>query len=168
MDYARYRIVSKSKTTGAISYYDMPGVKVGEKAAVIQWDEKWTTLESMTEKESSSPPWSGVLLKLPYNLDVSNKYQGDVTHVEYIGREHPVAYHGTQTGETSVWNSDVAKSDSEMMHLLHRLAIWLDNVYVREPSGSGYWATVVVSFGKKHKELTVPVTINITRVEGGM
>lgn len=168
LDYARYRIVAKSKSTGTISYYDMPGIKVGEKAAVIQWDEKWSSFESMTEMESSTPPWSGSLLKLPYNLDVSYKYQQDVQHVEYIGREHPVSYHGTQTGESCVWNVDVPKTDAETLYTLHRLSIWRGNVYVREPSGSGYWATVTVSLNKKHKVLTVPVTISIIRVEGGV
>lgn len=168
LDYARYRIVAKSKSTGTISYYDMPGVLVGEKAAVIQWDERWSNFESMTEKESFNPPWSGSLLKFPYNVDVSDKYNPDVSHVEYIGREHPVSYHGTQTGESQTWNTDVVKSDKETLYALRRLSIWRGNVYVREPSGSGYWATVTVSFGQKHKELTIPVTINVTRVEGGV
>lgn len=168
LDYARYRIIAKSKSTGTICYYDMPGIKVGEKAAVIQWDEKWSSFESMTEMESSTPPWSGSLLKLPYNLDISDKYQQDVQHVEYIGREHPVSYHGTQTGETSIWNVEVPKTDTETLYTLRRLSIWRGNVYVREPSGSGYWATVLVSLNKKHKALTIPVTINVTRVEGGV
>ena len=46
----------------------------------------------------------------------------------------------------------------------------MGNVYVREPSGSGYWATVSVSYSRKHNELTMPVTLAITRVddaEGG-
>ena len=168
LDYARYRIVAKSKSTGSVTYYDMPGVIVGEKAAIIQWDERWSSFESMTEKESSNQPWSGSLIKFPYNIDVSSKHQPDVSHVEYIGREHPVSYHGTQTGESYTWNTDIIKGDKEMLYSLRRLSIWRGNVYVREPSGSGYWATVTVSFGEKHKELTIPVTINITRVEGGV
>lgn len=38
----------------------------------------------------------------------------------------------------------------------------------REPSGSGYWANVKVSFSRTHCALTIPVTFDITRVEGGM
>ena len=168
LDYARYRLVAKSKSTGAIAYFDMPGVKVGEKSAVIQWDEDWSSFESMTEKLSTQPPWSGSLLKLSYNLDVSDKYNQDVSHVDYIGRKHSVSYHGTRIDETQSWNVDVPKTDKETIYTLRRLANWMGNVYVREPSGSGYWATVTVSFGSKHTELVIPVTINITRVEGGV
>ena len=42
------------------------------------------------------------------------------------------------------------------------------DVYVREPRGMGYWANVGVSFTITHQELTIPVTLDITRVEGGM
>ena len=51
--------------------------------------------------------------------------------------------------------------------MLRRLAIWQGDVYVREPSGTGYWAQISVSFDLKHCELTVPVTLNLTRVDGG-
>ena len=44
----------------------------------------------------------------------------------------------------------------------------MGDVYVREPSGSGYWANIKVSYNQKHCALTIPVTLNITRVEGGM
>ena len=44
----------------------------------------------------------------------------------------------------------------------------MGDCYVREPSGSGYWANVTVSFSQKHCELTIPVTLNLTRVEGGI
>ena len=44
----------------------------------------------------------------------------------------------------------------------------MGDVYVREPSGSGYWANVVVSFSQTHCKVTIPVTSTITRAEGGM
>ena len=44
----------------------------------------------------------------------------------------------------------------------------MGDVYVREPSGSGYWANVSVSFSQRHTALTIPVTLNLTRVEGGV
>jgi hypothetical protein len=43
----------------------------------------------------------------------------------------------------------------------------MGNIYVREPSGVGYRAQVKVSFGRKHRDLTIPVTFTITRVEEG-
>jgi hypothetical protein len=108
------------------------------------------------------------MLKLPYNIDVSDSNDSDVSLVEYIGREHPVTYYGTQRGTKSVWNVEVPKDDKDTLYALRRLAIWMGDVYVREPSGSGYWANISVSFSQKHREMTIPVTLNVTRVEGGV
>lgn len=168
LDLARYRIVAISKDTGSVSYYDMPGYPVNGIAAVIQWDEAWTSFESTEEAALEQPPWAGSLLKLPYNIDVSDNSKPDVALVEYIGREHPMSYHGTQIGHTSNWNTDVPKTDKETLYALRRLQRWMGNAYVREPSGSGYWASVIVSFSQKHKDLVIPVTLSITRVEGGV
>lgn len=33
------------------------------------------------------PAWAGSMLKLPYNIDVSDSNESDVTLVEYIGRK---------------------------------------------------------------------------------
>ena len=169
LDYARYRIVATSKTTGSVSFYDPPGYPVGGKAVVIQWDEEWRNFDTFGNEDAlEQPAWSGSLLELPYNVDVSDNHDPDVAFVEYIGRKHPVSYHGTQTGETATWNVEIEKNDKETLYALRRLAIWMGNVYIREPSGSGYWASVKVSFGQKHLELTIPVTFDVTRVEGGV
>lgn len=172
LDYARYRIVAKTESTGAVSYYDLPGYPVGEKAVIIQWDEEWrsfdVTSDDTAAEEREQPTWTGSLLKLPYNVDVSDSYSPDVAHVKYIGRHHPVSYYGTQIGSTSSWNVEIDKQDTETLYALRRLAIWMGNVYVREPSGSGYWANINLQFPQKHCELTIPVTIDITRVEGGI
>lgn len=168
LDYARYRIVATTKTTGAVSFYDLPGYPVGGFAIIVQWDEEWSNFE--TSEESSAleqPPWSGSLLKLPYNIKVSDSNQPDVELVEYIGRPHPVAYYGTQRGTTSNWNTVIPARDKETLYALRRLQNWMGNVYVREPSGSGYWAHIKVSFSQSYDDLTIPVTLNVTRVEGG-
>jgi len=168
LDYARYRIVAKSTKTGAVSYYDPPGQPVGCKSVVIQWDEAWSQFDTFgVEDPLAEPPWSGSMLKLPYNIDVSNKNAPDTSLVEYAGRKHPVSYYGTQLGETATWNVVIEKSDIETLYALRRLSIWMGDVYVREPSGSGYWANIKVTFSQKHRELTIPVTIDVTRVEGG-
>ena len=167
LDYARYRIVATSKTTGAVSYCDLAGYPVGETSIVLQWDEEWTTFDTTNSDELAEPTWSGSLLKLPYNVDVSDAHDADVTTVEYIGRKHPVSYYGTQLGETATWNVAIEKSDKDTLYAIRRLATWMGDVYVREPSGSGYWANVSVSFNQKHRELTIPVTLTLTRVEGG-
>ena len=108
------------------------------------------------------------MLKLPYNIDISDTNDIDVTMVEYIGRSHPVSYYGTQLGVTSTWNVEIDKRDKNTLYGLRKIAIYKEDVNVREPSGSGYWANVKVSFSQKHCELTIPVTLDITRVEGGI
>lgn len=168
LDYARYRVVATATDTGAVSYCDIAPFPVGEKAVIIQWDEDWSSFEGGSEAPFESPNWSGSLLRLPYNIDVSDSYKKDVVAVDYIGKSHPVTYYGTQRGHTSTWNVDIEKSDEETIYALRRLENWMGDVYVREPSGSGYWASVTVSFSQKHKELTIPVTLSITRVEGGV
>lgn len=168
LDYARYRVVAKDTETGAISFYDMPGYPVGGIAVLIQWDEEWSTFDVTDNTAMDGPSWSGSMLRLPYNIDVTDSRKTDASFVEYVGRKHPVSYYGTQLGETSTWNVEVPKEDKETIYALRRLSIWTGDVYVREPSGTGYWANIGVSFSLKHSEVTVPVTLNVTRVEGGI
>lgn len=167
LDYARYRVIATSTTTGSVNYYDVPDYPVGGSAVVIQWDEEWTDVKVNGEDELEQSSWTGSMLILPYNVDVSSNYNPDVERIEYVGRKHPVVYYGTHRGETQTWNVAIEKDDVSTLYGLRRLAIWMGDVYVREPSGSGYWANVTVSFGQRHLELTIPITINITRVEGG-
>ena len=92
LDYARYRIVATEKSTGAVSFYDMPSYPVGGKAAIIQWDEEWSTFDvSGDGDELEQPPWSGSMLQLLYNIDVSDKHSTEFELVLYAGRERPVS-----------------------------------------------------------------------------
>jgi hypothetical protein len=168
LDFARYRVVARSNETGSIGYYDIPGIPVNENCVVIQWDEAWSNFDLVEDQIPEEPAWSGSMLKLPYNIDVSDDNGSDVELIEYIGRKHPVAYYGTQLGESATWNVTIDKNDIETLYALRRLRIWMGDVYVREPSGSGYWANIKVSFSQKHRDVTIPVTMTLTRVEGGI
>ena len=168
LDYARYRLVAKDTETGAISFYDMPGHKIGCKATVIQWDEEWTNFDLADENPVEGPDWSGSILVLPYNITVTDNRKRESSLVSYIGREYPVAYYGTMISESSQWNVDIPKDDAETIYALRRLSRWPGNVYVRESSGMGYWASVVTKFSLDYKSVTIPVTFEITRVEGGV
>lgn len=168
LDFARYRLVAKDESTGIISYYDVPGVEFGESSVVIQWDETWSEFDADPDETLEAPAWSGSMLKLPYNIDITDTSDPDAELIEYIGRENPVSYYGTQIGSSSSWNVDIPKNDINTLYALRRLARWKGDVYVREPSGSGYWANVKVSFSQKHRNLIIPVTFSIKRVEGGM
>ena len=105
---------------------------------------------------------------LPYNINVSDKYSMDSELVKYAGRKRPVSYYGTQLGETSSWSMEIPKDDKDTLYAIRRLAIWTGDVYVREPSGSGYWANISVSYNQNHDSVTIPITLDITRVEGGI
>lgn len=167
LDYARYRVVAVNDSTGEVSYCDISGIPVGEPAIVIQWAEEWSNFDNSNEDEMVTPIWAGSMLKFPYNVDVAEDFSPDVSLVNYIGRAHPVTYYGTHKGVSATWSSEIPASDKETVYALRRLANWMGDVYVREPSGSGYWANIVVSFSQKHLNLTIPVTFRITRVEGG-
>ena len=168
LDYARYRIVAISDNTGAVSFYDVPGLPTGEVGIIIQWDESWSDFSVINPDALEQPAWTGSLLRLPYNVDTSEDASPDVELVNYIGRKNPVSYYGTQLGVSASWNTEIPKSDKETLYGLRRLQTWQGDVYVREPSGVGYWANIKVSFGQTHCNPTIPVSFSITRVEGGM
>lgn len=168
LDYARYRLVAKDTETGAISYYDMPGYPINGSAVILQWNEEWSTFDSSETITMDTPPWSGTLLKLPYNIKITDSRERDVSLIEYAGRSHPVTYYGTQIDESQTWNMEIPATDKETIYILRKLSLWSGDVYVREPSGMGFWANVKVSFNKSYDRLVIPITINVTRVEGGV
>ena len=167
LDYARYRLVYRSNLTGVVDYYDLPNYPINETSIVLQWNETWSSFSRVDEDELTNNPHSGSFLKLPFNVKIADSNTVDSNLVEYIGRKHPVSYYGTQVGQKLTLNADIAMTDIDTVYALRRLAVWMGDVYVREPSGSGYWAKVEVSFSQTRTEVTIPVTLNVTRVEGG-
>lgn len=168
LDYARYRIVATDTSNGAVDYSDLPGQPIKEHSIVIQWDEEWSNFDYAEDAVPDVPPWTGSMVRLPYNVDVAEKSDPDVSLIEYIGRKNPVSYYGTQRGEGGSWSTEIDKKDTETIYALRRLKSWNGDVYVREPSGIGYWANITVSMSRKHLDLTIPVSFDITRVEGGV
>jgi len=49
---------------------------------------------------------------------------------------------------------EIPADDVETLYGIRRLAAWTDNVYVRDPSGIGYWASITVNYNKNHGEVT--------------
>lgn len=165
LDYARYRVVATDTNTGVISFEDIPGQAVNESSIVIQWNEKWMNFDSLGQDEFEEPTWAGSMIKLPFDVDVDESHDPDVSFVEYIGRKHPVAYYGTQRGESMTLNAVIPKDYTDTIYALRRLSEWAGDVYIREPSGIGYWANVTVKMPIKHVELTISVTLTVKRVE---
>ena len=163
-----YRIVSTNSITGNIDFQDINVEGIQDPCIVIQWDEKVKSLSDMpiVSDPLSDPLYGGSVIKLPFNIKTSENNSIDVEHINYIGRKRPVPYFGTQLGETATLNCEIDKEDEETLFQLRRLAIYMGEAYVREPSGMGYWATVSISFDRSYNSLVIPVTINVTRVEG--
>lgn len=168
LDYARYRFTAKDTSTGAVSFYDKPGYPVNGSAVILQWSEEWSTFDTGEDQTIEGLSWSGSLLKLPYNIKVTDNRKPEVSLINYAGRKHPVSYYGTQVGETSQWSIEIPKEDKNTIYALRRLSLWTGDVYVREPSGMGYWANVGVSFNQSYDDVKIPISLNITRVEGGV
>lgn len=168
LDFARYRIVAREISTGKISYEDLPGQPIGEPSIVIQWDEKWVEFDYAENASPETNPWVGSMVRLKGNVDISEDKNPDTSMVKYIGRSHPVGYYGTQKGETASWSAVIPSYDKDTLYALRRLANWQGDVYVREPSGIGYWANITVAISIKHTAVTIPVSFKITRVEGGI
>ena len=167
LDYARYRVVATSNSTGRSFVSDIAPEEVNADCIVLNWMEDKGVLKNSLNNEDDNAIL-GDFLMLPYDVDVSDSNNMDVSLIEYIGREHPVSYYGTQKGYSANWKCNLRKDDIESIYALRRLARYAGDVYVREPNGSGYWAQVKVQYSINHKSVTIPVSLNITRVEGGM
>lgn len=168
LDYARYRIVARNINTNVIGFTDLPGIPVSEPAIVIQWNEEWSSFDVLQADAPEVPFYAGSMVKLPYNVDTNESANVDSSLVGYIGRKSPVSYYGTQQGVGNSLNTVIPAYDKETIYALRRLQVWPGDVYIREPNGTGYNAAVTVSFSIKHTSLTIPVTITVKRVEGGI
>lgn len=163
---AEYRIVATNTEFGTTTYYDPPPIDMKCTDIILQWDESYGNRPNNGETRDFISEM-GNIVRLPYNVDVSESANIENETVKYIGRKDPVSYYGTQTGYTATWNTEIPKYDKETIKMLRKLQVFPGDVYVREPNGTGYWAHVTVTFPINHCALTVSVSLNITRVEGG-
>ena len=165
---ATYRIIARNPETGAIGYNDVD-IDINISSIVIQWDEEYkstiTRDESLLDLDAIDPIYSGSILELPYNIKTSESNSKDISLVEYIGRSHPVSYYGTQRGSKASWNTEIDKRDKVTLNLLRILDVWPGDVYVREPNGTGYKASISISFSIDYDSLVIPITIDVTHVE---
>jgi len=162
---SEYRIVATDLNNGTVTFYDTQPYDMKCTDIIIQWDEDYADIPYNNDPNPSLRDM-GNMIRLPYNIDVSDSGNIDNSMVNYIGRKNPVSYYGTQTGFTSTWNTEIPKYDKQTIAMLRKLQVYPGDVYVREPNGTGYWAHVTVTFPINHCALTVSVSLNVTRVEG--
>lgn len=161
-----YRIVATDQSTGAQSFTDTEGIDFECASVVINWDESWSRAYGLiSEDDTSGSEYTGNILELPYNIQISEQGAKDNGLVQYIGRKAPVSYYGTQQGRTASWSVDIERDDSDTLAMLRELQVYMGDCYVREPFGGGYWANVDVSFNTDYKSLAIPVTLDITKVD---
>lgn len=165
---ASYRLVARDTSTGAITFYDTPGYPVNGDSVVIQWDDEWVEFDASQPDRLYPQPYQGSVIMIPWNIDIQEAVTPDSVMVNYIGREDPVSYYGTSVSTTSTWNVEVPKYDYELLFQIRRLSKWKGDVYVREPSGSGYNANITITFNRDHLEVIMPITFTVTKVSGGV
>lgn len=173
LDFARYRVVARKTNTAKSVSMDFEE-EMGIHSLVIQWDEvgldafdisSLVAEEDDVDEALSQITYNRGMLVLPWNVDTSEDYKPDVSMISYIGREHPVAYYGTQKGATASWSTVIDKQDKITLFRLRKLARYMGDCYVREPSGTGYWANVQVNWSQTHNEPAIPVSITVVRVD---
>ena len=184
LGFVTYRIIATLQENGSVAWAEVLE-EVDQPGVVLTWDEYWSYVPNDQLPEEyyyDNEDRVGKMLKLPYNVDINQTTAIDSVMVNYIGRKRPVSYYGTQLGETitlktdlpriSDYGSGLTEDDEtwavETLALLRRLMVYTGDVYIRDSSGNGYWANVKVSFDNNHIALTIPITINVTRVEGGV
>lgn len=170
LDNAKYRIIGHDTVSGSLFYDDVISEDIEQPGLVLQWDANYTDVfENINvdeiEKDAIGSSAGGTTLILPYNVKTSEASTPDVAVVEYIGRQSPTTYYGTQTGQNGTLSADVDKEDTKTLELLRRLQIWMGDVYVRERDGLGYWAKVDVSFNRDYGSLVMPVSFSVQRVD---
>lgn len=164
----RYRVAAVSRLTGAVDFEDVEAGELPSDRIIVEWGGGLAVGVSAggepTEPDESDGG-AGSFLALPWNISVSEDNDRAVTLVEYMGRSHPVAYSGTQLGQTAKWTCAVDKGDAATLALLRGLAAWRGEAYVREPMGTGYWAVVKPSLSASSASALVSVTPDVARTD---
>lgn len=170
LDNGKYRLVAIDNTSGYMFFDDVVSEDLEVKGLVLQWDAKYSNYTVQDIVDDLDEPAigdmaGGTTLKLPYNVKKNESSDLDTALIEYIGRNHPVSYYGTQKGQKSSYSTDVPKDDLETLDLLRKLQVWPGDVYIRAQDGLGYWAKIEVSFDRDYDSLVMPVSIEATRVD---
>lgn len=159
---SKYRILVVNTETGQWSATNVES-NVYCPFPIIQWDEEWKSWNS-----NLSSAWTGSYIKMLYNLTQDESTVINAAEIQYAGRRYKSHYYGDSYETTLDWKADIPKSDDETLFNLRRLSTYDGDVYIREPSGTGYWAHVEVSFTREAENQVIPVTIKIKRTDGGI
>lgn len=163
---ARYRLVAEMSDTGQIIVEDTDAYPIESCNIVIQWDEKVVPVDD-AEDSMSHVMYAGNMIKMPYNIKTTENNTKDAELINYVGREQPVGYFGKAINDKSSMSCEILKEDTDTLDQLRLLSRWNDMVYIRELSGIGYWAQVSVSISRSYNSFTIPISLTVTRIDGG-
>ena len=137
-----YHVVATDIDTGVCNFAD-GGDDSPHSTAVVQWNESWQQAIDADDLGDRDYDYSGMRIDGLYNIEHDENGGVQANDIEYIGREHPVSYYGTQLGYEAAFKVEFPHDDMETLKNARRLIALRDDAYVREPRGTGYWAHIV-------------------------
>ena len=159
-----YRVIATETATGmsAVSEVYAPSP---HSTCCIQWDERFSSITA-DEVDEEELEFVGTRIDGLYNLEFEESGSVQSEDVEYIGRKFPVSYYGTQKGYTATYQIEFPKEDVQTYRKARQLQGLLDDVYIREPSGVGFWAHCSsVRLSRSFDSMSVKLTVEAVRVD---
>lgn len=160
-----YRIVATETATGmsAVSEIYAPSP---HPTCCIQWNERFSVVRTVDEVDEDELEFAGTRIDGLYNLEFEESGSVQSEDIEYIGRKFPVSYYGTQKGYTATYQIEFPKEDTQTYRKARQLQGLLDDVYIREPSGVGFWAHCSsVRLSRSFDSMSVKLTVEAVRVD---
>lgn len=160
-----YRVVATDPATGLQEAVDV-ATFVDESAVVIQWGERWDVADEADEVAPGVLSYAGERLRLPYELSLTEDREADMVEVTYLDRTRPVLYVGRALSQQFSASGVIDEDSDPGIHGRVRAMLDLGGpVYVREPSGSGFWASVRGTITPLSRGMA-QISLRFVRVEG--
>lgn len=132
-----YHVVATDEATGASSFSDW-SADSSHPDTVIMWGGDWRPAgDGETRYE-----YDGTVLDGFCNSTFSQDGEAENEPARYSGRKRPVHYYGEGLVESMRYDLQFERADARTMALVRALMSFPGDVYVREPTGTGFWAHV--------------------------
>ena len=155
-----YHIVATDDATGVSTAADYADDSAHD-SCTIQWGESWKPAgEGATRYD-----YDGSILDGFYNMSFDQDVAPVAEAARYEGRKRPVHYYdGVAVEESASYTLQFELSDAETMSLVRALLAHHGDAYVREPTGTGFWARIRghVSYAAGNPFATFSVTAEPT------
>lgn len=133
-----YHVVATDEATGVSTAADFSDESLHD-SCTIQWAEAWRPAGDGGTRYD----YEGSMLDGFFNMSFDQDVSPTAEAVRYAGRRRPVHYYdGIALEESASYALQFERADSDTMALARALSAWPGDAYVREPTGTGYWARV--------------------------